>query len=395
LKLKARDVDRALSRPDPDIQAFVIFGPDSGLVRERANTLAGALVEDPDDPFTVTRLTEDDIKSDPAALSDAMAAMSLLGTAPLVRVRLSGDLTAVGTYLTDLDKGQTAAEARLIVEAGDLKKSSKLRKAAEDGARFIAAPCYADDARDLIKLADEMLAAEGLSLAPDARAMLAPYLEGDRALARGEIDKLILYKGLARQRPEGEATIERADIAAISAAGAEAALDQIIDPAFSGDPVSADRAYARALSSGISPSRCCACFNGASISSKPFMPAEATPVLWPAQALHVSVRRLKRSNGALAPGAAGALTRRDAWRLTLSVPSNGRVRRLKRSWGLWCCVSRAQPPERASQNFVLFNKKRRARVTELRAYIGTGIQISRRLSATPYEISMHQTARPG
>jgi DNA polymerase-3 subunit delta len=253
LKLKARDVDRALSRPDPDIQAFVIFGPDSGLVRERANTLAGALVEDPDDPFTVTRLTEDDIKSDPAALSDAMAAMSLLGTAPLVRVRLSGDLTAVGTYLTDLDKGQTAAEARLIVEAGDLKKSSKLRKAAEDGARFLAAPCYADDARDLIKLADEMLAAEGLSLAPDARAMLAPYLEGDRALARGEIDKLILYKGLARQRPEGEATIERADIAAISAAGAEAALDQIIDPAFSGDPVSADRAYARALSAGISP----------------------------------------------------------------------------------------------------------------------------------------------
>lgn len=253
MKLKAHEVDRALSRPDPDIQAFVIFGPDSGLVRERANQLAKALVDNPDDPFTVTRLTEEDIKADPAALADAMAAMSLMGTAPLVRVRLSGDMAAVGTFLADLEKGDAQAEARLVVEAGDLKKSSKLRKAAEDGARFVAAPCYADNARDLVKLADDMLAAEGLSLAPDARAMLAPYLEGDRALARGEIEKLILFKGLATQR-EGEAgVIERTDIAAISAAGAEAALDQIIDPVFRGDPVAADRAYARALAAGVSP----------------------------------------------------------------------------------------------------------------------------------------------
>lgn len=253
MKLKTRDVDRALSRPDPDIQAFVIFGPDSGLVRERAERLAKVLVADPDDPFTVTRLTEEDIKSDPAALADAMASMSLMGTVPLVRVRLSGDLAAVGTYLTDLEKNAVTAEARLVVEAGDLKKSSKLRKIAEESARFVAAPCYADDARDLIKIADEMFAAESLSLSPDARAMLAPYLEGDRALARGEIEKLILYKGSADQRGGAPGVIERADIAAISAAGAEAALDQVIEPAFSGDPVAADRAYARALSAGISP----------------------------------------------------------------------------------------------------------------------------------------------
>jgi DNA polymerase-3 subunit delta len=253
LKLKARDVDRALARPGPEIQAFVIFGPDSGLVRERADALAWTLVKDPDDPFTVTRLTEEDLKSDPAALADAMAAMSLMGEAPLVRVRLSGDMAAVGAFLSELEAGDAAAEARLIVEAGDLKKSSKLRKAAEDGAKFLAVPCYADDARDLIRIAEDMLAAEGLSLAPDARAMLAPYLEGDRALARAEVEKLILYKGLAAQREGGEAQVERADIAAVSVAGAEAALDQILEPAFGGDPAAADRAYGRALASGTSP----------------------------------------------------------------------------------------------------------------------------------------------
>ena len=253
MKLKPRDVDRALSKPDPGIRAFVIFGPDSGLVRERGDRLAAALVDDPDDPFTVTRLTEDDIKTDQAALADAMAAMSLMGAAPLVRVRLSGDLAAVGAYLIELEKAGGGPEARLIVEAGDLKKGSKLRKAAEDGARCLAAPCYADEARDLIRLADDMLSQHGLSLAPDARAMLAPYLEGDRALARSEIEKLILYKGLAEQRDGQPGVIERTDIAAVSAVGAEAALDQIIDPAFSGDPAATDAAYARALASGVSP----------------------------------------------------------------------------------------------------------------------------------------------
>jgi len=253
LKLKAHEVDRALSRPGAEIRAFLIYGPDSGLVRERAERLAGALVKDPDDPFTVTRLTEDDLRADPAALRDAMAALSLMGEAPLVRVRLSGDLALVGGYLAGLSKGEEATDARLIVEAGDLKRGSKLRKAAEDGERLLAAPCYADTARDLIGLAESMLAAEDLTLAPDARAMLTPYLEGDRALARSEIEKLVLYKGLKAQRSGGSAVVERADVAAVSAAGADAALDQVIDPALSGDPVAADRAYARALGGGLSP----------------------------------------------------------------------------------------------------------------------------------------------
>lgn len=253
MKLKPRDIDRALAKPDPALQAFVLFGPDAGLVRERGDRLAKALVRDPDDPFTVTRLTEDDLRTDPAALADAMAAMSLAGDRPLVRVRLGGDLAIVGGYLADLSAGKIDAEARLIVEAGDLKKGSKLRKAAEDGANTAAAPCYADEARDLIRLADEMLAAENLTLAPDARAMLAPFLEGDRALARGEIEKLILYKGLNSQRGGAAGVIERVDVAAISAAGADAALDQIIDPAFCGDPAGVDRAYARAVGAGLNP----------------------------------------------------------------------------------------------------------------------------------------------
>jgi len=248
-----RDADRALARPDPGLRAFVIYGPDAGRVRERAARLAAVLVDDPDDPFCVTRLTEDDLRADPAALADAMAALSLTGGDRLVRLRLSSDLAAAGAYLAELDSGAAPAEARLIIEAGDLKKGSKLRKTAEDAKGVLSVACYADGERDLLELADAMLAEEALSLAPEARAALAPFLEGDRALARSEIEKLILYKGLASQRGGGPATIESTDIAAISAAGSQAAIDQILEPLLGGDPAGAEKAYARALAGGVSP----------------------------------------------------------------------------------------------------------------------------------------------
>ena len=79
MKVKAREAERSVARPDPDIRIFLIYGPDSGLVRERAQTLARALVPDPDDPFAVTRLTEEDLKADPASLADSLAALSLTG----------------------------------------------------------------------------------------------------------------------------------------------------------------------------------------------------------------------------------------------------------------------------------------------------------------------------
>ncbi|MBI1265213.1 MAG: DNA polymerase III subunit delta [Alphaproteobacteria bacterium] len=252
MKVQARDADRMTARPGPDGRVFLVYGPDAGLVRERATKLAAALVPDPDDPFCVTRLTEEDLKSDPAALADAMAALSLTGGDRLVRVRLTGESAAVAAFLGEIESGAAPAEAKLVIEAGDLKKGSRLRKAAEDGRTSYAIACYADEARDLLQLADSLLAEEGLRLEPDARAVLAPFLEGDRALARGEIEKLLLYKGLKAQRSETDTSVTRADIAAISVVGSEAAMDQILDAALSGDAARADIAYARAIGGGLS-----------------------------------------------------------------------------------------------------------------------------------------------
>lgn len=247
VKPSGGSVDRLLKSPPPELRVFVIFGPDSGLVRERARILSAAISADPDDPFNVTRLTDEDLKADPAALADAMAAMSLMGGERLVRVRLGSDNAALARWISDFEAGTAPAEGRLVVEAGNLTKASKLRKAAEDGKRSAAIACYEDNAKALIEIAEASLRAEGLSLAPDARHTLAGILEGDRELARSEIEKLILYKGF----DGGEVTLD--DLAAISTESAEAALDKVVDAALGGDIGETDAQYQRALESGTSP----------------------------------------------------------------------------------------------------------------------------------------------
>ncbi|MAL08142.1 MAG: DNA polymerase III subunit delta [Maricaulis sp.] len=251
MKASAREAAGAIARPG-DFRAWLIYGPDRGLVRERAAQLAKKLLPAEDD-FAVTRLTEDDIKADPASLADAMAAMSLMGGDRLVELRLTNGSAPAATYLKDLEKGEYQAEARLVIEAGDLKGGDALRKAVEASGIAITIPCFADSAADLATLVNDALAEEGLSLDAEARALLVPQLEGDRGLARSEIEKLILYKGPRGHRAEGEDVVTVEDIRDCTSSGGEDAMDRLVEPALAGDVATADRVYARLLAAGDNP----------------------------------------------------------------------------------------------------------------------------------------------
>ena len=78
------------SRPPPGLVAALIYGPDQGLVRERADKLARTVVPDLSDPFRVADLDESALGADPARLADEAAALSMLGGRRVVRVRSVG-----------------------------------------------------------------------------------------------------------------------------------------------------------------------------------------------------------------------------------------------------------------------------------------------------------------
>jgi DNA polymerase-3 subunit delta len=193
------DVERFLKTPDGAVRAAVLHGRDLGVVRERAQQLAAAVTERPDDPFDVAVLTEADLDSEAGRLEGELAALSLMGGRRLVRLRLSGDkpsadkaaAEALATHLA----GKLNPEAFFLVEAGALGRESALRKAGEKAPGCAVIPCYEDEPGDLARMAREQLAADKVGLNAEALDLFVSRLPRERGVARREIERLALFLG--------------------------------------------------------------------------------------------------------------------------------------------------------------------------------------------------------
>src|SRR5579859_6509542 len=129
------DIERFPAGPGPQIRAAVLHGRDQGVVRERAQTLAAVIAEQPDDPFNVAILSDADLAADDGRLEGELMALSMLGGRRLVRLRLAGDKPALDRLVADALAGHLKdrfnPDAFLLVEAGSLGRDSALRKAGE------------------------------------------------------------------------------------------------------------------------------------------------------------------------------------------------------------------------------------------------------------------------
>ncbi len=247
MKIKAADADRFLAAPPSHIAAVLIYGPDEGLVRERARAVLTRLCGDPPDPLRASDLTEAVLKADPARLADEAAALSLVPGARAVHVRLGGDGAAriVQAFLKDVEAGALKPDAFVVIEAGDLGPRSALRKAAEEAPNAGSVPCYTDDARAIAGLVRASLKDEGLGIEPAALDLLTQRLGADRGVSRQEIEKLALYKGSSG----GTVTLD--DVEACLPADMDNAADMLADQVAGGDLNDFDRAYGRALQTGL------------------------------------------------------------------------------------------------------------------------------------------------
>jgi len=192
VKIAAPRIAAFLERPDPAAVAVLVYGPDRGLVRERADLLARTVVAEADDPFRVADLSGAAINDDPARLNDEAAALALGGGRRLVRVRDAADAVA---KIFDAFLDGPGGDALVVVEAGDLGPRSALRRVFEGAANAAALPCYADDARTLRQVINETLGRHGQTATPEALEYLAANLGSDRQVTRNELEKLALYKG--------------------------------------------------------------------------------------------------------------------------------------------------------------------------------------------------------
>lgn len=248
MELKRRpDVERFLKTPDKAVRAALIYGPDAGVVRERATQLAASVTERPDDPFDVALMTDADLDAGGASLEGELSAQSMMGGRRLVRLRLTAEKLekAVAEALTAHAGGGFNPDAFFLVEAGALTKRSALRGAAEKAAQAVAIPCYEDEPGDVARLVREALAKDGVGLANEALAAFVARLPKERGVARQEIERLALYLGPGSGRTAGPTDLE--DFLGVEP---EASLADAAADAFGGRLAEAQAGLRRAAQEG-------------------------------------------------------------------------------------------------------------------------------------------------
>jgi DNA polymerase-3 subunit delta len=241
--VKSQDADRFVNQPPAKLVAALIFGPDQGLVRERAETLAKSVVPDLSDPFRVAEFLVDALAEDPARLWDEAAAISMLGGRRVVRVRGAGNAIAkhFERFLAD-----PVGDALIVVEGGDLAKTAALRRVFEEANNAAALPCYGDTARDLDDVVRAALKQEGLTIEPAALAEAVSRLGSDRGITRRELEKLALFA-------MGDSTVTVDHVQAVMGDESELRMDETCDAAGEGDFVRLDESLSRLWEAGTSP----------------------------------------------------------------------------------------------------------------------------------------------
>ncbi|WP_026615299.1 DNA polymerase III subunit delta [Ensifer aridi] len=225
-EVKSHEFDNFLQRSAASYRLFLLYGPDRGLVSERAGQLAGAFGIPLDDPFAVVKLDATQLQGAGGVL-DEVNAIGLFGGEKLVWVRGASAEKGLAEALQIL-AAEPPAGSRLVIEAGDLKKGAALRKVGEANRTVASIACYSDDVRSLHALIDKELSEAGLRISPAARERLVDALGGDRMASRNELRKLALYC-------RGKEIVDEEDVLGIVGDASAISVDDAVDAVLQGD----------------------------------------------------------------------------------------------------------------------------------------------------------------
>lgn len=212
-----------LAKPDKKIWCALVFGPDTGEVTDLS---AGLIKSWSDDTAELQTMDEDAVRKSPIDFFDALEATSLLGNRRIIRLRTSGD--KIAKHLVEAIKlGDTRApDAKLIILADGLRKTSKLRKAAEAAegtATLQAAAATMDPIADIF---DAALKSGNIDITTDARDGFLAAIPAERLIAKQEIEKLVLFAhDLGR-------AVTLDDVTALASSMEDKSLAQLCDAMF-------------------------------------------------------------------------------------------------------------------------------------------------------------------
>ena len=221
MKLSGAQANGYFTKPDAASTGLLVYGADPMRVAlKRQAFLAALLGKSAEEEMRLTRIPASDLRKEPALLMDAIKA---IGFFPGPRAALVEDANEnVASTVLDALGAWQAGDAQIVVTAGALKPTSKIRKAFEAHKTAFAAAIYDNPpTREEIETA---LRAANITV-PD-RDVMAQLSDLARDLDPGDfrqtLEKISLYK-------HGDASpLSAQDILACAPTSTEAAVDDVL-----------------------------------------------------------------------------------------------------------------------------------------------------------------------
>ncbi|MEP7240919.1 MAG: DNA polymerase III subunit delta [Devosia sp.] len=240
--LKAHEVERFLKRPDLSEGVILVYGPDTGLVRETTQRLVAHYSQGDATGMGLVTLDGSELDGDPGRLLVEARTSSLFGDKRVVRVR--DGRKSLTVPLSEI--AGDPAGAVVIVETGNLAPRDALRALVEASRNGRALPCYADSDETILRLITESFGKAGIAADPDVAPTLRDQLGNDREVTRRELEKLVLYADQSK-------VLTRDDVLTLCADNAALVLDEVADAIGTGHAERLDQALGRAFGASVSP----------------------------------------------------------------------------------------------------------------------------------------------
>ena len=237
--IKSHQADAYIKDPQKATMAYLIYGTDEGRISENALLLAKSWSAKFGDGGEIIQIDDRALADNPDILAIEVRSVPMFGGCSVIRLALSNRIKP------DLIKEliELKPQNLLIIEAGNLKPSSAMRKLFEKSKATAAIACFPDETRDIKRLIEEELIAKGLAVSPAAQKMIMASLGEDRGVSRQELIKLALY-ALEKQQ------IDLEDIEATIGDSSQLAYDQLISLIMNGKGSEALGKLDRLLASG-------------------------------------------------------------------------------------------------------------------------------------------------
>lgn len=247
MKISGSRIASFLQKPNPDIFGVLLFGPELGLIKERAQILAKTVVENLNDPFCISSISSSEIKANPPLLCDQAAQLTMTGGKRVIFVSEANDsITNIFKDLLNTSNSQTL----VVAQAGSLTPRSSLRKLFEQSKKGAAIGCYEDDTNTLRSVIKETLEHLDITITDDALAYLTGNLGSNRLLTRGEIEKLATYV-ITQYNEKKEVTLN--DAMACIGDSSAISLDLVVYAATDGNLQALDKLIRKAFEDGTQP----------------------------------------------------------------------------------------------------------------------------------------------